>query len=44
MLARTPPQAQGASPSLGRDNDRVLAPAGYSSEEIEAVRAAGAIG
>ncbi len=42
-MSDSPPQPQGASPPLGRDNDRVLALAGYSSEEIEAMRAAGAI-
>jgi crotonobetainyl-CoA:carnitine CoA-transferase CaiB-like acyl-CoA transferase len=42
-MSATPPRAQGASPPLGRDNDDVLASAGYSPGEIEALRQAGVI-
>ncbi|HJM89709.1 MAG TPA: CoA transferase [Dehalococcoidia bacterium] len=42
-MSDSPPQAQGASPPLGRDNDAILASAGYSSDEITAMRDAGAI-
>jgi len=42
-MSKTPPTAQGASPVLGRHTDEILASAGYSSEEIAAMRAEGAI-
>jgi formyl-CoA transferase len=42
-MSATPPQAQGASRPLGRDNAAILASAGYSGGEIEAMRAAGVI-
>ena len=42
-MSDSPPRAQGAAPPLGRDSERVLASAGYSSDEIEAMRASGAI-
>ena len=42
-MSVSPPRPQGASPPLGRDNDRILATVGYSAEEIESMRAAGAI-
>ena len=42
-MSVTPPQPQGASPPLGRDTDAVLASAGYSAEQIEALRRAGVV-
>jgi CoA:oxalate CoA-transferase len=42
-MSDSPPQAQGAAPPLGRDNDAILASVGYSSDEITAMRDAGAI-
>ena len=42
-MSATPPQAQGASPALGRDNETLLASAGYSAAEIETLRSAGVI-
>ncbi len=42
-MSETPPQAQGASPPLGRDTDSVLASAGYSLNEIEDLRAQGVV-
>jgi crotonobetainyl-CoA:carnitine CoA-transferase CaiB-like acyl-CoA transferase len=43
-MSLTPPQAQGASPPLGRDNDAILASLGYDAGQIEALRAQGIIG
>ena len=42
-MSESPPQAQGASPPLGRDNDAILASAGYSEGEIAALRGKGVI-
>jgi crotonobetainyl-CoA:carnitine CoA-transferase CaiB-like acyl-CoA transferase len=42
-ISATPLAAQGASPSLGRDTEAVLSEAGYSAEEIAALRASSAI-
>lgn len=42
-MSESPPAAQGASPVLGRHNDEILAATGYSSEDIEAMRAEGVI-
>jgi len=42
-MSKTPPAAQGPSPVLGRHTDEVLASAGYSTDEITAMRAEGAI-
>ncbi len=39
-MSESPPTAQGASPPLGRDTDAILASAGYSEDEIVALRAA----
>jgi len=43
-FANAPLEAQGASPTLGRDTDAVLERAGYTSEEIAALRERGVIG
>ena len=42
-MSKTPPQAQGASPPLGRDTDAILASIGYSDQEIEKLRDCGVI-
>ncbi len=42
-MTASPPAVQGAAPPLGRDNDDILAGVGYSTEEIGALRDAGAI-
>ncbi|MEX2032095.1 MAG: CoA transferase, partial [Dehalococcoidia bacterium] len=42
-MSKTPPAPQGPSPVLGRHTDEILAAAGYSSDEIAAMRAEGAI-
>lgn len=42
-MSETPPRAQGASAPLGRDNDAVLASAGYAADEIAALRSKGVI-
>jgi crotonobetainyl-CoA:carnitine CoA-transferase CaiB-like acyl-CoA transferase len=42
-MSKTPPAAQGPSPVLGRHTDEILAAAGYSSDEIAAMRVEGAI-
>ncbi len=42
-MSESPPQAQGAAPPLGRDTDTVLTTAGYSEDEVTAMRAAGVI-
>ena len=42
-MSVTPPQAQGASPPLGRDTEALLASVGYSDEEIGALREAGVV-
>ena len=42
-MSLTPPQPQGASPTLGRDTDAILASLGYGPEEIESLRARGVI-
>ncbi len=43
-MSRTPPKARRAAPLGGEDTDAVLAEHGYSAEETEALRQAGAIG
>jgi len=43
-MSATPPEAQGASPSLGRDTAALLSSVGYSDGEIADMRAAGVIG
>jgi crotonobetainyl-CoA:carnitine CoA-transferase CaiB-like acyl-CoA transferase len=43
QMTETPLGVQGASPMLGEHNDDVLSSIGYSAEEIEAMRASGAI-
>lgn len=43
QMSETPLAAQGPSPMLGENTDDVLAEAGYSSEQIEAMREAGII-
>jgi formyl-CoA transferase len=43
QMTETPLALQGASPTLGEHNDDVLSSIGYSAEEIEAMRASGAI-
>ena len=42
-MSVTPPKPQGASPPLGRDNKAILTAAGYSHDEIEALRARGVV-
>jgi len=42
-MSVSPPTAQGASPTLGRHTDEVLAGAGYSDDEIASLRSDGAI-
>jgi crotonobetainyl-CoA:carnitine CoA-transferase CaiB-like acyl-CoA transferase len=42
-LSRTPPDGTRAGPALGADTDAVLAAIGYSAEEIERLKAAGAV-
>jgi alpha-methylacyl-CoA racemase len=42
-LSRTPGEAQGPGPALGEHTDEVLAGAGYSAEEIAAMKEAGAV-
>lgn len=42
-MSATPPQPQGASPPLGRDNEALLASVGYSEDEIAAMKAGGVI-
>ncbi|MBT5773453.1 MAG: CoA transferase [Dehalococcoidia bacterium] len=42
-MSESPPQAQGAAPPLGRDTDTVLTAAGYSEDELTALRAAGVV-
>lgn len=42
-MSKTPLAAQGASPPLGRDTDTVMQSAGYSTEEIAALREQGII-
>ncbi len=42
-MSESPPTPQGAAPPLGRDTDTVLTTAGYSEEEVAAMRAAGVI-
>jgi alpha-methylacyl-CoA racemase len=41
-FSRTAPEVQGAAPERGSQTDEVLAQAGYSAREIEALRQAGA--
>ncbi len=43
QMAETPLAVQGSSPVLGEHTDEVLSSIGYSAEEIEAMREAGAI-
>jgi crotonobetainyl-CoA:carnitine CoA-transferase CaiB-like acyl-CoA transferase len=42
-MSRTPGGPQGPGPALGGDTDDVLAAAGYSAEEIEALKESGAV-
>jgi formyl-CoA transferase len=42
-MSKTPPQAQGASPPLGRDTDAILSSVGYSEDEVSALRDCGVI-
>lgn len=42
-MSATPPQAQGSSPPLGRDNDAILTSLGYSEEQIASLRSGGII-
>ena len=42
-MSETPPAPQGAAPPLGRDTDAILTAAGYSEDEVTAMRAAGVI-
>jgi crotonobetainyl-CoA:carnitine CoA-transferase CaiB-like acyl-CoA transferase len=42
-MSKTPPTAQGASPTLGRHTDELLAEVGYSEGEIADLRQNGAI-
>jgi crotonobetainyl-CoA:carnitine CoA-transferase CaiB-like acyl-CoA transferase len=43
-FSRTPLEAQGASPPLDRDTDEIVRMAGYSDEQIAALRSRGVIG
>jgi crotonobetainyl-CoA:carnitine CoA-transferase CaiB-like acyl-CoA transferase len=43
-MSASPLEAQGPSPTLGRDTEAILSEAGYTSEEIETLRGSGAIG
>jgi alpha-methylacyl-CoA racemase len=42
-MSRTPGGPQGPGPVLGADTDEVLADAGYSADEIEALKDSGAV-
>ena len=42
-LSRTPGGPQGPGPVLGADTDAVLEAAGYSAEEVEALKRSGAV-
>ena len=42
-MSRTPGGPQGAGPVLGADTDAVLEAAGYSAEEIDALKESGAV-
>jgi crotonobetainyl-CoA:carnitine CoA-transferase CaiB-like acyl-CoA transferase len=42
-MSESPLAAQGASPPLGRDTDAILGAAGYSTEDIAALRESGAV-
>jgi alpha-methylacyl-CoA racemase len=42
-LSRTPPDGTRPGPALGADTDAVLAAIGYSAEEVERLKAAGAV-
>jgi crotonobetainyl-CoA:carnitine CoA-transferase CaiB-like acyl-CoA transferase len=42
-MSKTPLEAQGASPALGKHTDEVLASAGYAEEQIKALRERGVI-
>jgi alpha-methylacyl-CoA racemase len=42
-LSRTPPDGTRAGPALGADTDAVLAALGYTPEEVERLKAAGAV-
>lgn len=42
-MSKTPPEAQGASPPLGRDTDAILGEAGLTSEAIAALRTDGVV-
>jgi len=43
-FSKTPLEAQGSSPPLGRDTPAIVASAGFSDEEIAAMRERGVIG
>ena len=43
-MSETPPRIQGASPPLGRDNDAILAEAGYDNDAIERMHGEGVVG
>jgi crotonobetainyl-CoA:carnitine CoA-transferase CaiB-like acyl-CoA transferase len=42
-LSRTPAEIKTATPELGAHTDEILAEAGFSKEEIKALRAKGAV-
>ena len=42
-MSESPPAAQGAAPPLGRDTDAILTAAGYSEDNVTAMRVAGLI-
>jgi crotonobetainyl-CoA:carnitine CoA-transferase CaiB-like acyl-CoA transferase len=42
-MSRTPGGVQGPGPALGEHTDEVLAAAGYSTDEIEALKESGAV-
>ena len=44
QMSRTPPHIRSMAPQLGQHTEEVLLEAGYSWEEIEALRREGAIG
>ena len=44
QLSKTPVELRSGAPELGQHTEEVLLELGYSWEEIEALRAAGAIG
>jgi formyl-CoA transferase len=44
QLSRTPARIRGLAPELGQHTEEVLIEAGYTWEEIDALRSEGAIG